>query len=47
MNKPIGPDCLNGKHPACDGRALDETTDEITDCKCSCGHGKEQSCTKQ
>lgn len=33
---PIGPDCHDGKHRACDGRALDETTDEITTCNCAC-----------
>ena len=32
----IGPDCRAGKHPACDGRALDEATDDITDCACTC-----------
>ncbi|WP_193596098.1 hypothetical protein [Microbacterium sp. YJN-G] len=34
--EPIGPDCRAGKHDACDGRALDETADEVTDCMCSC-----------
>ncbi len=33
---PIGPDCHDGKHRACDGRALDETTDDITTCDCTC-----------
>ena len=36
MTDPIGPDCRAGKHPACDGRALDEATDDITDCTCHC-----------
>lgn len=31
-----GPDCQANKHPACDGRALDEATDEITRCECAC-----------
>ncbi|HWU30209.1 MAG TPA: hypothetical protein VN041_14090 [Microbacterium sp.] len=30
----LGPDCRDGKHDACDGRALDEATDEIVDCAC-------------
>lgn len=33
---PTGPDCRDSKHPACDGRALDEHTDNITACTCSC-----------
>jgi hypothetical protein len=32
----ICPECRVGKHGNCDGRALDETTDEIVDCDC-CG----------
>ncbi len=32
----LGPDCHDGKHRACDGRALDEATDEITTCDCTC-----------
>ena len=32
----IGPDCQADKHRACDGRALDEATDEITRCQCAC-----------
>ena len=30
----LGPDCRDGKHDACDGRALDVATDEIVDCAC-------------
>lgn len=30
----ICPDCRVGKHRACNGLALDEATDEITDCEC-------------
>lgn len=33
---PVGPDCRDGKHPACDGRALDAITDNITTCGCAC-----------
>lgn len=33
---PIGPDCLHGKHPACDGRALDPATDDVVACTCHC-----------
>jgi len=33
---PIGPDCVVGKHPACDGRAWDHEADNITDCACGC-----------
>lgn len=36
--RPIGPDCRDGKHPACDGRALN-TDDDITDCECDCHKG--------
>lgn len=36
---PVGPDCRDQKHPACDGRALDEHTDGVTCCTCSC-HGR-------
>jgi hypothetical protein len=32
----IGPDCQYGKCKACDGRALDEATDQIVDCDCPC-----------
>lgn len=39
---PTGPDCRDGKHGACDGRALDEHTDDITDCRCDC-HQQEAS----
>ncbi len=40
----IGPDCRDGKHPACDGRAWDNETDQPADCGCTChgegtGHG--------
>lgn len=41
MSDRIGPDCRDGKHPACDGRALDTDTDEITDCECGCHRDKE------
>lgn len=33
---PVGPDCRDGKHRACDGRALDVTTDQIVGCACPC-----------
>jgi len=33
---PVGPDCRDGKHDACDGRALDEHTDDVTACSCAC-----------
>jgi hypothetical protein len=36
MTEPICPECRVGKHGNCDGRALDETSDEIVDCGC-CG----------
>lgn len=32
----IGPDCQSNKHRACDGRALDEATDDIVACQCTC-----------
>lgn len=38
---PIGPDCLHGKHPACDERALDPATDDIVACTCHC-HAQEE-----
>ena len=41
MTEPICPECRVGKHGNCDGRALDETTDEIVDCDC-CGKGEPQ-----
>lgn len=40
---PTGPDCRDGKHPACDGRALDEHTDNITNCTCACHTESEPS----
>ena len=36
MTDHIGPDCRDGKHPACDGRAWDDTTDDMTTCTCTC-----------
>lgn len=36
MSDHIGPDCAAGKHPACDGRAWDDETDDITTCDCPC-----------
>ena len=39
---PIGPDCLHGKHPACDARALDPATDDVVACTCHC-HTQEES----
>lgn len=30
----ICPECLQAKHPNCDGSALDEASDEITTCAC-------------
>lgn len=33
---PLGPDCRDGKHPACTGDAIDEHTDQITTCTCTC-----------
>lgn len=38
---PIGPDCLHGKHPACDGRALDPASDDVVACTCHC-HTQEE-----
>lgn len=32
----ICPECDNGKHPNCDGRALHPVTDELTACTCPC-----------
>lgn len=32
----ICPECDNGKHPNCDGRALHPVTDELTACACPC-----------
>lgn len=37
--KPRNPDCEAGKHRACDGRALDPTTDDIVACPCQCHRG--------
>lgn len=34
----IGPDCRDGKHTACDGRAWNNETDQPADCGCTC-HG--------
>lgn len=31
---PVCPECRAGKHRNCDGTALNETTDDITDCIC-------------
>lgn len=31
---PRCPECVNGKHPDCDGRALDPITDELVPCAC-------------
>lgn len=36
MPDPVGPDCRDGKHPACDGLALDEHIDQIVACECPC-----------
>lgn len=30
----ICPQCREGKHPNCDGMALDEKTDQFVDCQC-------------
>lgn len=35
MPEPICPECRNGKHPNCDGWAIDDN-DEIAVCSC-CG----------
>lgn len=32
----FGPDCRDGKHPACDGRAWDDASDEVAACACRC-----------
>ncbi|MBM6622644.1 hypothetical protein JTF08_13595 [Micrococcaceae bacterium RIT802] len=37
----IGPDCIHGKHRACDARALDEEQDDIVECTCHCHNGEE------
>lgn len=31
-----GPDCRDGKHPACDGRAWDNDVDALANCGCTC-----------
>lgn len=36
MTDHIGPDCRDGKHPGCDGRAWDDEADDITACGCAC-----------
>lgn len=36
MTAHIGPDCRDGKHPACDGRAWNNETDQPADCGCTC-----------
>ncbi|MEV4902375.1 hypothetical protein AB0K08_13660 [Citricoccus sp. NPDC055426] len=36
----LGPDCRDNKHPACDGRALNIITDEVTQCGCHCHQEK-------
>ncbi len=36
---PISPDCVVGKGRACAGFALDESTDEVVDCACTCHEG--------
>lgn len=41
LDEPIGPDCREGKHIACDGRALRAIDDEIVDCAC-CARGHEE-----
>ncbi|MEV4902378.1 hypothetical protein AB0K08_13675 [Citricoccus sp. NPDC055426] len=41
----IGPDCRDNKHPACDARAMDLETDEVTDCDCSCHAPAEVECS--
>ncbi|WP_372699395.1 hypothetical protein [Arthrobacter sp. JSM 101049] len=38
----IGPECLHGKCRACDGRALDQATDDIVPCTHHC-HTQEQT----
>lgn len=38
----IGPDCMHGKHRACDERALEEETDDVVRCTCHC-HTKEET----
>lgn len=32
----IGPDCHDGKHPACDARGFDLVADTIIACACPC-----------
>ncbi|WP_417220539.1 hypothetical protein [Arthrobacter sp.] len=39
---PIGPDCLHGKCRACDGRALDQATDDVVPCAHHC-HTQEEA----
>lgn len=35
------PECLNGKHPNCDGVAYDDILDDTTPCECSCLDSRE------
>lgn len=37
MSATLCPECAQGKHINCDGRALDSDTDEIGACGCECG----------
>lgn len=39
MSAPMDPDCRAGKHRACMGAALDEVSDTVVPCGCSC-HGE-------
>lgn len=36
MTDQRNPECVQGKHPNCDGTAWDEATDQPTDCLCNC-----------
>lgn len=32
----INPECAQGKHDNCDGMAMDDASDDIVTCQCSC-----------
>ncbi|WP_181028763.1 hypothetical protein [Rathayibacter sp. AY1A4] len=36
MPRPLNPECVVGKHPACNSDAWDYDADEPTDCTCTC-----------
>ena len=34
--RPVCPECRDGKHSNCTHDALDDTTDDVVDCYCGC-----------